>query len=321
MPAKASTAPVRGRRTTTPPRRPASAVTAARSMRGTTVVRTAVPATGPRRASTRPPASRVPPGVPRRRSSKARSRPLSPTTAPSGTPGRPQARRRARAAPGPTPPGDRRGQRPGPAEVRPRPRGEDRPVPGQERRARRQADRPAPAPRPARRPGKTRSGRQGTREPVAVVLGRDGERRVDGPEGARGHADGDAPGAVAPARLARRDRGGGRRGERVAVGVRRSVTSGTRRCAAVVELAVQRGPVAAGEGRRVALGQALAAVVVAGAGDQAGHEGDDGDDHDDGRAPARGDLAAARPARPPRPVRRLAGGGQGSRAAYPSPPP
>ena len=74
--------------TAIPPKRPASAVTAASWTFGSIVVRTADPAFGSLRASTRPPAFSVPPGVPASRSSKVRSRPLSPTGVPSGTPRR-----------------------------------------------------------------------------------------------------------------------------------------------------------------------------------------------------------------------------------------
>ena len=74
--------------TAIPPKRPASAVTAASWTFGSIVVRTAEPASGSLRASTRPSAFSVPPGLPARRSSKVRSSPLSPTGVPSGTPRR-----------------------------------------------------------------------------------------------------------------------------------------------------------------------------------------------------------------------------------------
>ena len=87
MPASASTSPVLGRRTATPPKRPASASTAARWTSGSIVVRTALPrcgSTGPARARRR--AARRRGGRPA--ASNSRSSPVSPTSASCGTPRR-----------------------------------------------------------------------------------------------------------------------------------------------------------------------------------------------------------------------------------------
>ena len=88
MPASASTSPSRGRTTAIPPKRPASASTAARWTSGSIVVRTALPLRGGTEASTRLPARSSPPGVPASSVSNSRSRPVTPTGAPSGTPRR-----------------------------------------------------------------------------------------------------------------------------------------------------------------------------------------------------------------------------------------
>ncbi len=86
MPATARIAPLAGSNATTPPNCPPRASTAARCTPGEMVVRTAPPGFASTLASTLPPASSSPPGVPRRRSSRANSRPLVPTIASAGTP-------------------------------------------------------------------------------------------------------------------------------------------------------------------------------------------------------------------------------------------
>ncbi len=88
MPASASTSPSDGRITATPPKRPASAATAAPWIAGSIVVRTAVPRRGATEASTRSPARSTPPGRPVSSASNSRSRPVSPTDASAGTPRR-----------------------------------------------------------------------------------------------------------------------------------------------------------------------------------------------------------------------------------------
>ncbi len=86
MPAAARISPLRGFIATTPPRRPASASTAACWTCSEIVVRTASAACGGWVPSSRSPASSTPPGRPRTWSSKIRSRPLTPTCASAGTP-------------------------------------------------------------------------------------------------------------------------------------------------------------------------------------------------------------------------------------------
>ena len=102
-PESPSTSPVVGFSTAMPPKRPASASTAARWMSGSIAARTSAPAFGSVRATTRAPARRMPPGVPDSRSSNSRSSPLSPTGAPSGTPRRASSSARSGGA-GPTRP-------------------------------------------------------------------------------------------------------------------------------------------------------------------------------------------------------------------------
>ena len=79
----------------TPPRRPARAFDAACCTLGTIVERTGPALRGRDAASTRPPARRRPPGVPRSSSSSARSRPEIPTWASSGTPSARSSSRRS----------------------------------------------------------------------------------------------------------------------------------------------------------------------------------------------------------------------------------
>ena len=86
MPEAASTPPVRGSIATTPPRRSPSACTAALCTAVEIVVRTGAAWTRPAAAIVRPPARSSPPGRPRSRTSKIRSRPLTPTSASDGTP-------------------------------------------------------------------------------------------------------------------------------------------------------------------------------------------------------------------------------------------
>ena len=83
-PASACSAPVRGSIAAIPAYRPAIAVIAARSIVGLIVVVTDLAGTGLVLASTRCPASSLPPGVPASCSSKIRSRPSSPTLALAG---------------------------------------------------------------------------------------------------------------------------------------------------------------------------------------------------------------------------------------------
>ena len=103
MPASARTSPSCGRITAMPPKRPASASTAARWTSGSIVVRTALPLRGSTEASTRSPARSSPPGVPVSSASNSRSRPVTPTGAPGGTPRRASSTARSGGA-GPTRP-------------------------------------------------------------------------------------------------------------------------------------------------------------------------------------------------------------------------
>ena len=86
-----------------PPKRPASASTAARCSSGSIVVRTAPPRRGATEASTRSPARSAPPGRPARSASNWRSSPVSPTGASGGTPRRASSAARSGGA-GPTRP-------------------------------------------------------------------------------------------------------------------------------------------------------------------------------------------------------------------------
>ena len=86
IPARASTSPFLGSSAAMPPKRPARPTTAASWMRVSMVVRTGAAARGLARASARRPARSSPPGRPRRRSSKASSRPLWPTGQSRGKP-------------------------------------------------------------------------------------------------------------------------------------------------------------------------------------------------------------------------------------------
>ena len=103
IPDSPSTSPVEGRSTAMPPKRPASASTAARWMSGSIADFTSTPSRALARATTRVPARRMPPGLPARRSSNSRSSPLRPTGAPSGTPRRASSSARSGGA-GPTRP-------------------------------------------------------------------------------------------------------------------------------------------------------------------------------------------------------------------------
>ena len=86
MPASASTSPLSGSSAAMPPKRPASATTAASWMRVSIEVRTVSASFERARASGREPARSSPPGRPRRRASKARSSPVCPTGQSRGKP-------------------------------------------------------------------------------------------------------------------------------------------------------------------------------------------------------------------------------------------
>ena len=86
MPASARISPLRGSSAATPPSLPASPTTAASWSPVWIVVWIAGAARGRARASTRLPATSSPPGRPRRRFSKASSRPLCPTGQSRGNP-------------------------------------------------------------------------------------------------------------------------------------------------------------------------------------------------------------------------------------------
>lgn len=86
MPASARISPLRGSSAATPPKRPASAVTAASWSRESIVVRTGRAGRGRARATTRLPARSAPPGRPASRVSNASSSPFCPTGQSSGNP-------------------------------------------------------------------------------------------------------------------------------------------------------------------------------------------------------------------------------------------
>ena len=177
MPASASTSPSRGRITATPPKRPASASTAARWIAGSIVVRTALPRRGATEASTRSPARSTPPGRPRELGVELALQPAEPDRArPGGTPRRASSAARSGGA-GPMRPATSAASAPSSESAR-LALGERRAVARLDRRARRQRRACATASRPAAGPGCTRYGRQSIAG--AVLELDDGQREPAG---------------------------------------------------------------------------------------------------------------------------------------------